>query len=136
MLDIVKIKVLKDKEQDDFLRIQRNEKVKSVKGHLKVIKYRDKDTRQIVLVIPSLDLSSYGATEKKAFEMMKFTIENFLDFLMELSQKNMEKELSKLGWKHSQLRKKEYSKAFVDSSGELKNFNAVGDKVEVVSIAI
>ena len=68
--------------------------------------------------------------KKKAEEMLKFSLDDFNNFLIKLSPKKISDELGKLGWKHSVIKNKEYSKAYVDMSGNLKNFNAVGDKVE------
>lgn len=101
-----------------------------VKEYVGFFKYRDKDTRQIVVCVPSLELSGYGATEKKAQEMLKFSIQDYCNYLLDLPQHKLEAELSKLGWSHNKIKQKEYSKSFIDANGQLKNFNAVGDHVE------
>ena len=103
-----------------------------IKAILNVIKYRDKDTRQIVIYIPALELSGYGAVEKKALEMVNFSVDEYFTVLVRMSAKDMEKELTKLGWHHkNRYSNKEYSQAYIDADGKLQNFNAVADKVEV-----
>ncbi len=105
-----------------------------ISAELNMYKYRDKDTRQIVFYVPSLELTSYGADEEKAIEMIRFSIDNYLEFLVTLSTKKLEAELLLLKWKRNFLKNKEYSTAYVDVSGKLKNLNAVGDKVERLTI--
>lgn len=101
-----------------------------INASLTIVQYKDKDTEQHIMYIPALDINAYGATRKKAEEMLKYSIDEFFTYLMELSPKNSEVELRKLGWKHSKLRSKEYSKAYVDVAGNLKDF-AAESKVEV-----
>lgn len=113
----------------DIIRVNRTSK--KIRGTLTKIIYRDKDTRQIVMYLPSFDLSGYGENELKAEEMLKFCLNEYLGFLIELSPSKMDVELGKLGWKHNRLKNKEYSSAYIDIKGELQNFNAVGDRVEV-----
>ena len=133
----LKIELSKDKDRkEDYLRVQVKGKSKKVSGKLTLFRYRDKDTRQIVYVVPTLDISSYGATTQKANEMLKFSVNDFCRYITDLSPKKIEAELIRLGWKHNQLKKKEYSKIFVDEGGELKNFNAVGDSVEICELAM
>lgn len=118
--------------QKEFLRIHKS--AGRITGHIHVFRYRDKDTRQIVLYSPSLDISGYGATEKKAKEMIDFSLGEYFEYIASLSTKNLHIELSNLGWKHDKLQKKVFSKAYVDRTGELKNLNAVGDKVDLLTL--
>ena len=113
---------------NDSLRIDSNKK--HIKAGLNLFKFQDKDTHQWVLFIESLDITSYGETENKAQEMLKETIHDYLQFLMSMTVKERDLELNKLGWEHHKLHNKEYSKSYVDINGNLKDFNAVGDKVE------
>ena len=124
------VKIEKDpsNSKEEFLHINRNSKV--INSRLVIVRYRDKETNQYVVYIPALDISSYGETKKKATEMLKFSLEEYFDYLVDLSQKKMEAELFSNGWSHSKIKQKEYSKAYIDVSGELKNF-AVEDKVEL-----
>jgi hypothetical protein len=124
--------VLDKKLQKETLHINSN--ANRVSGELSLLKFRDKDTRQMVFYIPLLELTSYGATEQKALEMMNFSVQDFFTYLMSLPTKKREAELLKLGWKNSILRNKEFSKAYVEVSTQLQNFNAVADKVERLTL--
>ncbi len=53
---------------------------------------------------------------------MKFSMKDFFSYLSGLSQKGCEMELAKLGWENNRLKSKEFSKAYIDLSGQLKNF--------------
>ena len=116
----------------DTLRVNMNKG--KINFHGNVLKYRDKDTRQIVIFIPSLDITGYGATEKKAKEMVSFLMNDFFAWLVKLSHNKIETELIKLGWMHVEFSSKEYSQTFVDGAGRLQNFNAVADEVERLTL--
>ncbi len=101
----------------------------------RVIRYRDKDTRQIILYVPSMQITGYGATEEKAKEMMNFSLSEYFGYLCSLTQRKLDDELTKIGWKHVQhAGKQQFSKMFVSVDGELQNFNAVADQVEQLTI--
>lgn len=127
-----KLTISNKKVAQDTLRININ------KGKINLIsnlfKYRDKDTRQIVYFIPSLAITGYGANEKKAMEMLKFSVEDFFSWLSKSPNKQIDEELKKLGWKHVQYKNKEYSQSYVDGDGKLHNFNAVGNEVERLTV--
>src|SRR5207244_6945156 len=113
-----------------------NKSTGKITGHLQVIKYRDRDTRQMVAYLPSLEISGYGASEAKALEILKFSVDDLFDHFIKIPIRQLEFELSKLGWKHNRLRKKEFSKAYVDFEGNLKDFNAVNDQVEAEMVTV
>jgi hypothetical protein len=108
-----------------------------IKAKLKRFLFQDNDTKQYVAIIPSLDLTGYGKTKRKAEEMLKFSLDQFNEFIMESSLTFANAELRKLGWKKSKFKNKEYSRAFVDINGNLKEFNAVENKIEseILSLA-
>ena len=133
-MPIFDFKVSKIKNEKDSLHINTTSKRNRVRASLALYKYRDKDTRQIVFYIPSLQLTSYGADEKKAFEMIKFSMDDYFQFITNLSAKKIEVELLSLGWKRNTLKNKDYSSVYIDIKGELKNFNAVGDNVERLTL--
>lgn len=117
----------------DFIRIHHNKR--KIQAGLSVYRYIDKDTKQVVVYIPALEITGYGETKKKAEEMLNFSVGNMFDYLINLSAKDLKAELLSLGWKQDAFRNKEYSKAFVDANGELKNF-AVDNKVEKLAMTI
>lgn len=118
----------------EYLHIDIGKRKKRIQFALSTFRYRDKDTRQLVLYIPSLDISSYGATKEKVQEMLEFSLNDYCKYLCSLPSKKIDAELTSLGWKHHRLRNKEYSKVYVDGDGELRNFNAVADKVERLTL--
>lgn len=128
------LKAYQTKVQKEFLRV--NLKKGKIDSHLNVIKYQDKDTNQIVCYIPSLEITGYGSDEKRALDMLHFSVEEFYSFLNDLSPEKIETELFKLGWKHNKLQNKEYSKAYIDLSGQLKNLNAVDNEVEMLTLEV
>ena len=67
-------------------------------------KYRDKDTRQMVIYFPSLELSGYGESEEKAEEMALFSIDEYFKYLIKLAPGTMDKELSVVGWKQRNIK--------------------------------
>jgi hypothetical protein len=122
-----KLKIVPEKQ---VLHINRS--TLKITWDVKGIRFRDKDTNQYVLYIPSFEISGYGATEKKAKEMLWSSTEDFFKYLMNLSVKEMNKELIKFGWKQDRLKKKNYSKVYVDLDGSLKDFNA--EEVEFIDL--
>lgn len=131
-MDKISIKNTESKEQSLRLNINK----KKAKLTTTFYKYRDKDTRQIILYVPALELTGYGSTYKKAMDMLTAACNDFFVWLTSLPHSQIEKELSKLGWKQKKYQHKEYSQVFVDEDGQLKNFNAVGDEVEKLTLAI
>ena len=133
----LKIVPTNDSDRNEFLRINRGgRKMHKITGQIQRVIYRDKDTRQIVVYFPSLELTGYGINEEKAMEMIKFSMNQLFMFFLSLSQKKLDEELSKFGWKHINLKNKEYSKAYIDISGKLKNFNAVADEVKIELLTV
>ena len=123
-----------NKHEKDTLRMVFNKSHTEFKGVLSTIKMIDKDTSQHIIYIPSLNLTSYGDTEEQAEEMMKSSIDDLFEFLDEMPPKQRELELRKMGWEQNKLKNKIYSKAYVDPSGVLQNFNVTEQKVERLSL--
>jgi len=76
-------------------------RISAKQTHLRInlMQFVDKDTNQIVLFSPSMDVTAYGETEDKAREMMKITIDDLCVDLMNMSSKHREKALREMGWK-------------------------------------
>lgn len=111
-----------------------NQRLKRFTGYINIIRFTDKDTNQIVIYAPALELSGYGETEEKAFSMIKESFNDLFEMLSNLSLSDLNFELSKLGWKKDKYRNKDFSRAYVDEDGNLKNFNAVDNKVERLAL--
>lgn len=106
---------------------------KSVTSNLSAFKYQDKDTNQYIIYIPSLEISGYGETKEKSEEMIHHALKDFCKYLTGLSSKDQKEELRKLGWRKHKIKNTDYSKSYIDLSGELKGF-AVNEIVEEESI--
>lgn len=117
----------------DYLKIAVNKRGGHITGKLSTIQYIDADTKQHVIVMPGLDISSYGSTLKKAEEMLKESINEYFEYLLSLSKKKRDQEMVKNGWKQDSLSQKVYSKMFVNPNGELC-LNAKDNKVERLAL--
>lgn len=115
----------------DTLRIKDNH----INASLNALRFRDADTNQIVSYFPSLDISGYGSDPDKAMELAKFSIKEFFTYLLSLSPKKREAELRLLGWKNDKFNHKEFSKAFLNDDGDLKNFAAEGTVERLTVVA-
>ncbi len=129
MGELIKIETDNAHLEEEQLHIKRGRQ-NAVTARLTIAEYIDKDTKQYVLYIPSLELTGYGETLEKADQMIKFSLDNFFDNLCSLPTKKAELILRDLGWKHNTIKHKDYSKTYVDVHGNLKGF-AVEDKVKV-----
>jgi hypothetical protein len=129
---LTNVQITKGKIGNDTLKIDSSKM--QIKAQLSAFRFIDKDTLQHIIYMPSLEISAYGETPQKAEEMLTQTINDFFDFLVSLKPPMIQQELSKLGWSNNRMFKKQFSKAFVDINGELKNLNAVDDKVERIAV--
>lgn len=129
---------------ESFLNLTKSKPVKQERLHIDVkkkkiisqingYKFVDKDTKQVVVYIPALEISGYGETTEKADEMLKFNLKEYFQYLTTLSTDKIQIELSKLGWRKG-IFKKEFSKAYININGELKNLNAENDHVERLAL--
>lgn len=102
---------------------------KHINGSITAFKFIDKDTKQTVIYVPSLELSGYGDTIEKAREMTQQSFKDFFDFVVTLSVDELRSYLSNLGWKKTMFNK-DFSKAYVDGDGVLRDFNADEKTIE------
>jgi len=107
---------------------------KQVKANINAIRFIDKDTEQHVIYLSSLDISAYGETLDKAKKMLQESINSCFQYFFSHSQKRVKDELAKLGWEQNHFFNKDFSRAYVDGNGELKNFNAIENSIEKVGL--
>jgi len=119
-------------QENDTLHIKSSARGGSVRGYINIIKFQDRDTKQWVYYVPSLEISGYGENAEKAFLMLRESIDDFFGNLVMLPKDKLKEELAHWGWRRNKLRTKDYSRAYVDSDGDLKNFNA--DNVERLTL--
>ncbi len=113
----------------EFLRIHSNKQ--QVKLGVIVFIGKDKSTHQTIMYSPSLELSGYGETANKAEEMFKCALDDFCEYLINLTTKKRDTALAKLGWKSDKLHNKEFSSIYVDINGKLQDFKTSAEDVEV-----
>jgi hypothetical protein len=121
-------------DEKDTLSVNRNKGKVKFSGTL--LRYRDKDTRQMVYLLPSLDITGYGATEEKAREMLDFSVDEFFRYLITLPADRIDAELKRLKWDNVPFASKQYSQMSVNQDGELDGFNAVADQVERLTLQV
>jgi hypothetical protein len=89
-----------------------------------------------VYYAPSMEISGYGMSDKKAMDMFLLSIEDYCNFLFELTPKKREAELNKSGWKKSKLQAKEFSRAYIDLYGQLQDLNFVAEEIEMLTVNV
>jgi len=107
---------IKHKNITDFIRIKDN------RIDIGVCVIFGQQGSHFVLVAPSIFVSGYGQTEKEAKESFDLNLDLFCSDIHQLSQKERETELYKLGFSRGKYRKKNFSKNFSDNKGILQNF--------------
>lgn len=74
-----------------------------------------------VCISPSLNVSGYGNSIEEAKKSLNENMDVFYDDLISLPFSERKKALKELGWRQKRYLKKQFSKAFVDEDGILKN---------------
>jgi hypothetical protein len=122
------------KSDPEFIQVNQARKV--IRGKFYTFRYTDRDTNQIMLYIPSIDVSGYGETEEMAKEILHFNMQELFKFLLAASGETLHHELKKLNWKKNRFASKQFSRSVVDINGDLREFNAVDNKVERLLTAV
>lgn len=91
---------------------------------LRILEFKN-DLGQIVLYVPSLQLSAYGDNRVEAREMLDVITIEYGIKLSKLPEHKASAELSKYGWKREVFFKKKFKNQnpYVDVKGILKNFD-------------
>jgi hypothetical protein len=106
-----------------------NVQKESVSASIVAYMFKDKDTHQMVLYIPSLEVSAYGDTVDKAKEMAELSIKDCFSFLRSMSSEDLKAYLLNLGWKRGVV-KKTFSRNNEMDNNELSEFNAIESTIE------
>jgi|AntAceMinimDraft_11_1070367.scaffolds.fasta_scaffold17290_4 predicted RNase H-like HicB family nuclease len=105
-------------------------KKKEFKASLETLVIKEKKETQFVAIVPSLNLSSYGNTQKEALNrLFEDVIKPYFDELLELGERKGFKELKAYGWEKNKIFKKQFSSAHVDTDGVLKNLEVSEDSL-------
>lgn len=84
--------------------------------------YSGKQGEFIIYYVPSLKISGYGKTAEEAEEFLKIEIQVFCEDVLKMPIKEKEAFLASLGFEKEKFRSKNFSKAYVDENGMLKEF--------------
>ena len=125
--------ISKQRLSHEQIRIHFSKKI--VRMTINLYRFTDKDTKQFVFYVPSLEVSGYGETAKKAMEMVHESLRDMCHFLVTLSPEEATVELRKYGWKKG-IFNKEYSRMCVDEKGKLKDLNADENSVEKMTLEL
>ncbi|MFM2385700.1 MAG: hypothetical protein RL660_457 [Bacteroidota bacterium] len=118
----------------ESIRINFKGNAKKIALTLKCYNWIDKQTKQHLCYVPSLEFSAYGKTADKAQAMLADVIESYCQNLFALSVKQVHAELAQYGWKQDKLHNKNYKHAYVDANGVLQNLNVNIEDVQEASI--
>jgi hypothetical protein len=118
--------------EGDSIRI--NLQRRELSAQVSAVRFKDRDTRQVIIYIPSMDISGYGDNIDEAESLLKECLNDFFIYLTTLTQKKMDLELSRLGWKKAKFFNKRFTHPFVDVDGSLQNFNVEPNSVERFSL--
>ena len=89
---------------------------------VKVVVATGKEGDFFVALSPSVNVSGYGKNKKEAQDSFNENMITFCEDIMRLPQQEREKELLNLGFHKERFKNKNFSKAYVDENGVLKNF--------------
>jgi len=109
---------------------------KIFKAKLNGIGFKEGDSH--IIYLPSLQLSSYGDTIKEANEMMKISLKEFSESLLEMNENKIHSILKQLGWEKTKF----FNKRLVNLSETTfedikKEFNLPDDtQVQKIPIAV
>lgn len=96
-------------------------KTHGIKGRFNL--FTGKSGEYWVSIVPALNTSGYGKTEEEAQSDLQYNLNLFCKDLFSLNSEQRVTELKKMGWHNDKLFKKQFSSAFVDENGVLKNFD-------------
>lgn len=82
-----------------------------------------KQGEYVVLYCPAVKLSGYGGSEKEAMDLLKENLIVFSEDVLSMNHTERDRYLASLGFKKERFHNKNFSKAYVDEDGVLKNFD-------------
>lgn len=116
-----------------YIRIKKG---RGIDARFQVLTFIDKETKQHIVFCPAFDLTGYGSTIEKAYELFNFNLDQFYEELYDLTYEKQNAMLIKLGWKKDKFKNKNYSSVFVNVHGELENFNIEEGTLKLQSVTL
>ena len=97
-------------------------RINKSKVSIKTVRLGGKEGDFHVFMSESLNVSGYGRTKEEADESFRENMKLFCIDLLELTNEQRENELRKLGFQQQKFHNKNFSKTYVDGTGELQGF--------------
>lgn len=104
--------------------------------HISIVRVVDRETGQITLYIPSLEISGYGENIDKADIMLRHQVQDFFQYLADNHKHDIRTELLRYGWRRTSIDRHRFSNAFIDKEGLLQGLEGEDAVVEQNSLAI
>lgn len=116
----------------DVLRIDK--KKKAIKSILSVTKFRDRDTKQIVLYAPCFELTIHGESMEQAVEVLYGSLKELFEHFVSLPPEELEHELSSLGWEKNGSFHHVYYHIMAVAEGGKEQLNAAENSIEYLAL--
>lgn len=109
---------MKTSDLQDSIRLNHNN------IQLKLVVSSGKENDIFVMLSPSIMVSGYGNSEEEARSSFEHNLHLFCKDFLNLNREQREAYLIKLGFEKARLRRKNYSKLYVDQNGMLQELDA------------
>ncbi len=103
----------------DFLHVNRSKR--AIEGKLNI--WTVKDGEFMVSIIPTLNITGYGATKDEALGMLREALDDYFSSLVNSKQEVIDRDLSSHGWVQNKITKKNFDGPFINKKGVLQNFS-------------
>lgn len=117
----------------DLKEITESIRIKSNEISIEVLTTIGKDGDFFIMISPTLLVSGYGKNTIEAEDSFKHNMEVFCNDLLALSDKKRLAYLYQLGFKKQHLRKKDFSKLYIDKEGVLNGLEPITVKTSIVT---
>lgn len=107
-------------------------RIKGSRIKIHVLVASGKEGDHYVMVSPSLMVSGYGPTHDEAQNCFELNMKLFAEEFATMSAPRKETELQKLGFIQEVLHHKNFSKAYVDTNGVLRDFEAGSFQAQIL----
>ena len=97
-------------------------RIKDGKLNISVLVHSGKQGDFYISYCPSLNISGYGKTIEDAEDFLEVEMRVFCEDLFEMASDERENFLLSLGFKKEKFKNKNFSKAYVDEDGKLRDF--------------
>ena len=118
--------------EDQFIKL--NISKKHMHGRLRAINFKEGDYH--IVYLPGLGLSGYGDTIQEAQELIKLSLEAFVEDLFKLPEHQIFKEFNDLGWRQEKFFKKKLRNLSPTTFEDIKREFNIPDNTQITETAI